>query len=117
MFWFQLSQPIATWKIDPIRNPRWTALLRDPSRASGFHTPDWLGVLRRTYGYAPAVITTAPPREPLRDGLVFCRIRSWLAGSRKVSLAWKSRVQRKVFPHFLDRDLRGVGELMYGHIC
>lgn len=37
------------------------------------------------YGYQPAVVTTCPPRTPLTNGLVFCRISSWLTGRRLVS--------------------------------
>jgi Acetyltransferase (GNAT) domain len=51
-----------------------------------FHTVDWLEALRRTYGYDPVVFTTSSPAGGLKNGLVFCRINSWLTGRRLVSL-------------------------------
>src|SRR5580693_4016008 len=82
-----------TWQIDPIHDPRWAELVRRHPSASIFHTPEWLGALRRTYGYEPVAITTAPPGEGLRDGLVFCRIRSWLTGARCVSLPFSDHCE------------------------
>jgi hypothetical protein len=38
------------------------------------------------YGYEPVVVTTCIPGAPLTNGLVFCRINSWLTGRRFVSL-------------------------------
>lgn len=51
-----------------------------------FHTVEWLEALRRTYGYEPIVITTSPPGGDLRNGVVLCRVNSWLTGRRLVSL-------------------------------
>jgi len=51
-----------------------------------FHTTAWLDALCRTYGYRPICYTTSSPGEPLRDGLVFCRVESWITGRRLVSL-------------------------------
>ena len=42
--------------------------------------------LRRTYGYEPVVYTTSPPTADLTNGVVFCRVSSWLTGCRMVSL-------------------------------
>jgi len=42
--------------------------------------------LRRTYGYEPFVVTTAAPGEELRTGIVVCLVKSWLTGSRILSL-------------------------------
>jgi len=84
---------MTTWTIDPIQDPRWEVFVRNHPRGSVFHTPEWLGVLRRTYGYESAVITTTPPSETLRDGLVFCRIRSWLTGSRYVSIPFSDHCE------------------------
>jgi hypothetical protein len=38
------------------------------------------------YNYDPIVVTTCAPGLPLTNGLVFCRIKSWLTGRRFVSL-------------------------------
>jgi hypothetical protein len=60
-------------------------LARHP-RASIFHTSGWLEALRRTYGYAPIAYTASPPDADLENGIVFCRVESWLTGCRLVSL-------------------------------
>jgi CelD/BcsL family acetyltransferase involved in cellulose biosynthesis len=72
--------------IDPTKDPRWTRLIERHPRASVFHTRNWLETLRRTYGYEPVVYTTTAPTEELTNGIVFCKIESWLTGRRLVSL-------------------------------
>ena len=72
--------------IDPCKDVRWPEFLKFRSDSSVFHTRGWLEALRRTYGYEPVVYTTSPPGRPLRDGLLFCRINSWLTGKRLVSV-------------------------------
>jgi len=74
------------YKLDPLGDPRWQALVDRHPNASVFHTSGWLEAVRRTYGYKPVVFTTSSPTHELRSGLLFCRIRSWLAGRRMVSL-------------------------------
>ena len=74
------------YKLDPVGDPRWQALVDRHPNASVFHTRAWLDAIRRTYGYFPVVFTTSSPTEELGNGLLFCRIRSWLTGSRLVSL-------------------------------
>lgn len=71
---------------DPTSDPGWAALVQSHPRASVFHSLEWLRALRTTHGYAPTVFTTSPPGQPLEDGIVFCRVESWLTGSRLVSL-------------------------------
>jgi len=79
--------------IDPLTDPRWMSLVETHPDASVFHTPRWLHTLRSSYHYEPVVITTCGPSEPLANGLVFCRIRSWLTGSRMVSLPFSDHCQ------------------------
>jgi hypothetical protein len=67
-------------------DPRWTSLIEEHRGASVFHTVSWLQALRRTYGYQPIVFTTSSPDSPLADGVVLCRINSWLTGRRLVSV-------------------------------
>lgn len=62
-------------------------------KASVFHTPEWLEALRRTYRYEPVAFTTSPPTGKLQNGLVFCRIRSWLTGQRMVSLPFSDHCE------------------------
>ncbi|OLD65754.1 MAG: hypothetical protein AUI47_01430 [Acidobacteria bacterium 13_1_40CM_2_68_5] len=58
-----------------------------------FHSRAWLEPLRRTYGYEPIGYTTSPPSAELANGLVFCRIDSWLTGRRLVSLPFSDHTQ------------------------
>ena len=72
--------------IDPIADTRWDDLVDRHASASPFHRRGWLETLKQTYGYKPFVLTSASPGESLTDGIVACRITSWLTGTRLVSL-------------------------------
>jgi hypothetical protein len=74
------------YEIDPITDRRWEGFIARHPHSSMFHTPGWLLALQRTYGYEPVVYTTSPPQEELTNGLVFCRVSSWITGRRLVSL-------------------------------
>ncbi len=74
------------YELNPLQDPRWAELIGRSPHASVFHSTNWLQALQHTYGYEPAVITTSPPGAKLANGLVYCRIRSWLTGRRLVSL-------------------------------
>ena len=78
---------------DPLSDPRWAELIERDSRASVFHTPEWLKAIQLTYGYRPVVLTTAGPAEDLDDGVVFCQIQSWLTGRRMVSLPFSDHCE------------------------
>jgi len=71
---------------NPCADERWSRFLSHREHASVFHTPGWLEALRRTYGYEPIVYTTSPRGTELSDGLLFCRINTWLSGRRLVSV-------------------------------
>lgn len=73
-------------KINPLSDERWRKFVDHHPRASIFHHVGWLGALQRTYGHKPYVLTSARPGEPLKDGLVFSEVKSWLTGKRLVSL-------------------------------
>ncbi len=74
------------YEINPITDLRWESFVARHPRSSIFHTPGWLRALQQTYGYEPVVYTTSPPRAELTNGVVFCRISSWITGKRLVSL-------------------------------
>ena len=75
-----------SYGIDPLTDSRWDAfLLRHPA-ASVFHSMAWLRALYRTYAYEPIVFTTSQSGQELENGLLFCRVRSWLTGHRIVSV-------------------------------
>ena len=81
------------FRIDPLTDPRWKTLVAQHPEASVFHSPAWLQALSRTYGYIPSALTTAPPHEPLTDGLVFCQVDSWLTGNRLISVPFADHCQ------------------------
>src|SRR5579862_10013154 len=81
------------YQLDPIKDSRWADLVRRHPKASVFHTVGWLKALRCTYGYEPVVFTTSSPVGELKNGLVFCRINSWLTGSRLVSLPFSDHCE------------------------
>lgn len=80
------SASLSVYELDPISDARWDELTKCHPRSSVFHSTNWLRTLSAVYGYEPVVITTCGPREPLTNGLVFCRVKSWLTGRRLVSL-------------------------------
>jgi len=86
------SVNIPVYSFDPLRDQRWTAFI-EHSGASVFHTAEWMEALRRTYGYQPAGITCSGPGHPIDNGIVFCRVRSWLTGHRLVSLPFSDHCQ------------------------
>ncbi len=81
------------YQIDPVRDPRWAVFLKRHPRASVFHTPGWLEALCRSYGYESIGYTSSPPGEEIRNGLVFCRVDSWLTGRRMVSLPFSDHCE------------------------
>jgi hypothetical protein len=89
-------QPVSRfccYQLDPIQDPRWAELVEKHPKASVFHTVGWLQALRRTYGYEPVAFTTSPPTGELKNGIVFCRINSWLTGRRLVSLPFSDHCE------------------------
>jgi Acetyltransferase (GNAT) domain len=81
------------YKIDPLQDPRWPRFVETHPFSSVFHTRGWLQAIHRTYGYKPAVYTLSPPTTELKNGLVFCRVRSWLTGARRVSLPFSDHCE------------------------
>jgi hypothetical protein len=79
--------------VNPLSDRRWEELVLRHPKASAFHQRSWLEPLARTYGYEPMVFTTAAPSAKLENGLVFCRIKSWLTGSRLVSLPFSDHCE------------------------
>jgi len=86
-------QGFSCFRLDPIEDPRWAQLIKKHPKASVFHSVAWLRALRRTYGYEPAAFTTSSPTGELKNGIVFCRINSWLTGRRLVSLPFSDHCE------------------------
>jgi CelD/BcsL family acetyltransferase involved in cellulose biosynthesis len=83
-------------------------------RSSAFHTVAWLEALYRTYGYQPIAYTTSPPGGSLENGLVLCRVTSWITGRRLISLPFSDHCEpllhnaadEQVFASALEQTLR-----------
>jgi hypothetical protein len=80
-------------QLDPTKDPRWAEFVNRHPNASVFHTVGWLEALQRTHGYEPVAFTTSPPTGDLENGLVFCRVNSWLTGKRLVSLPFSDHCE------------------------
>lgn len=78
--------------LNPLFDDRWDNFVASDPRASVFHRRNWISALASTYGYRPLVLTSTPPGQPLSDGVPFCEIRSWITGSRLVSLPFADHV-------------------------
>jgi CelD/BcsL family acetyltransferase involved in cellulose biosynthesis len=99
---------VPAYTLDPLRDPRWPEFLERHSSASVFHSPEWLDALRRIHGYEPLVYTTSPPRAELANGMVFCRVDSWLTGCRLVSLPFSDHTEPLVDSEETLHDLLGA---------
>ncbi|HEY1263451.1 MAG TPA: GNAT family N-acetyltransferase, partial [Terriglobales bacterium] len=98
---------MTVYRIDPLKDKRWEAFLQENPRASIFHSRPWLQTLKQTYGYEPFILTTSAPGSALRNGIPFCRVRSWLTGERLVSVPFADHCD----PLFDDpRDFAAVLE-------
>lgn len=81
------------YQIDPTQDVRWAELVEKHPKASVFHTVGWLKALQSTYGYEPVVFTTSSSMGELKNGLLFCRVKSWLTGCRLVSLPFSDHCE------------------------
>jgi lipid II:glycine glycyltransferase (peptidoglycan interpeptide bridge formation enzyme) len=81
------------YEINPLHDSRWEALVKSHPQASVFHSTRWLKALQAAYGYEPLVVTTCSPDSALTNGLVFCRVNSWLTGRRFVSLPFSDHCE------------------------
>jgi lipid II:glycine glycyltransferase (peptidoglycan interpeptide bridge formation enzyme) len=80
-------------EFNPLCDSRWDAFVNRHPQGSVFHSTNWLRALQTTYGYDPVVVTTCAGNTPLTNGLVFCRIKSWLTGRRFVSLPFSDHCE------------------------
>jgi CelD/BcsL family acetyltransferase involved in cellulose biosynthesis len=108
------SDAVLLHEIDPCQDPAWPAFVESHPGSSAFHTAGWLEALRLTYGYRPTVMTTSPAGGPLTNGVPFCRIDSWLTGSRMVSLPFSDHCDPLVEPGEELRELLGIIRARFG---
>ena len=81
------------YELDPTCDSRWEDLVNSHPKAAVFHSTKWLKALQTVYGYEPMAITTCPPGARLTNGLVLCRIRSWVTGRRYVSVPFSDHCE------------------------
>ncbi len=74
------------YTFNPLQDERWRNFVDRHPQGSVFHGAGWLEALSRTYGYEPVVYSTSPPSGELTNGVVLCRVNSWITGRRLVSL-------------------------------
>lgn len=86
-------QPITVHILDPLSDPRWPGFVIKSPDSSVFHSLGWLRALKQMYGYEPVVFTTSGPTAELRNALLFCVVRSWLTGTRLVSLPFSDHCE------------------------
>jgi hypothetical protein len=79
--------------IDPLSDERWGELVERHPHASAFHHAAWLKALSCTYGYKSCVLTSSSAGEQLADGIVLCRVSSWITGTRLVSLPFSDHCE------------------------
>ena len=96
------------YKLDPLTDPRWPRFVAQHPQASVFHTREWLQALHRTYGYEPIVFTTSNGLE-LSNGVLFCKVGSWLPGKRLVSVPFSDHCQ----PLADAADLKSILESLH----
>ena len=80
-----MTDPLGIHEINPLKDERWPAFLAEHKLATLFHSREWLGAVKRTYGYTVSAVTTSRPSQHLTNAVVFCRVQSWLTGRRLVS--------------------------------
>jgi lipid II:glycine glycyltransferase (peptidoglycan interpeptide bridge formation enzyme) len=105
---------VSVYNLNPLQDRRWQDFVDRHPHGSVFHSSPWLDALRRTYGYDPVVYTTTPPAKELSNGIVFCRVHSWLSGSRLVSLPFSDHCEPLADPAEtteLIRSLRASGHV------
>src|ERR1700683_2878907 len=88
-----ICEPKIVHCIEPLKDSRWDRFLQQHPRASMFHATPWLLALSQTYGYEPIAYTTSPAGQDLNNGIVFCRVESWLTGRRLVSLPFSDHCE------------------------
>ena len=74
--------------LDPIEDPRWGLFVDSAPRASIFHHPRWLTLLREQYGYSMMACCITDAEGRVRAGLPLALVSSPLTGSaaRRASL-------------------------------
>jgi hypothetical protein len=79
-------------RVDPFSDPRWNKLVQAHPDGGVFHTTEWMDALRRTYGYE-VLAYAIEERNQLVSGIPFCKVKSFVTGSRLVSMPFSDHCQ------------------------
>jgi hypothetical protein len=94
------------YEVDPLSDPRWQMFIDRHPQASVFHSVNWIRALKASYNYDPVVLTTCRPEVALTNGILFCRVESWLTGKRLVSMPFSDHCEP------LGRNLTEVDDVL-----
>jgi len=72
--------------IDPSKDTRWSDFISSHKYGSIYHHSAWKEVIQSTYKYTPLYFVLEDDEGRLRAGIPFFLIKSWLTGTRLVSL-------------------------------
>lgn len=89
---FSISRSDVVTAFNPLEDSRWDDFVTSHPQSSIFHSIGWLEALRRTYDYRPVVLSTSL-QGPLKNGLIFCEVDSWITGRRGVSLPFSDHCE------------------------
>jgi CelD/BcsL family acetyltransferase involved in cellulose biosynthesis len=89
---------------DPLQVEHWDQLLRTHPESTLFHSRGWARVLAASYEYRPLYLVAADNHR-LWALLPLCEIRSWLTGTRGVSLPFTDKCSPLLSPSF---DLKAL---------
>src|SRR5215813_14945554 len=80
-------------ELDPFGDRRWLSFVNLHARATVFHGLPWLEALRQTYGYRSLAFARVSSSGDILGGVLFCEIKSWMTGSRLVSLPFSDHCE------------------------
>ena len=96
-------------RFDPLTNPAWDEVLATCSNRSFFYSSAWARALNDTYGYHPYYFID---RQSTNFAFPWMEIRSWLTGSRGVSLPFTDLCATDgIAPFAFQRSLQYITRL------
>jgi CelD/BcsL family acetyltransferase involved in cellulose biosynthesis len=87
-----LVPPSSFAVVDPIRDPRWAALVQEASAGCAFHHPAWLGLLERVYGYPVMACAVLDGHGNFEAGLPMALVGGRVNSARLVALPFSDVV-------------------------
>jgi len=102
---------VAMRSLNPLIHPRWDSFAAAHSKSSVFHQRAWLQALQDTYGYEPFFVFASGSDETLRDGFLFCEVKSRITGKRLVSLPFADHCEPLVSEPGSTQELIDMGRV------